>query len=166
MAYFSNQNLSTFSILSEWIENLRAAHQGSSILSEAAEAALYFQYESFNLPRLKFYFTNILDLWLEQTGLSFWTIELFYNWVFEENRVFYNWVCMHIESRDKSLSINFCSIIGYPRTNLAFHAPSALSFKKRNIWKQGRDMILKVHLKIGRVISSIYVESERTFYPM
>ena len=38
---------------------------------------------------------------------------MFYNFIFEENRVFYNWVCMHIHSRDKSLSLNFCFIIGY-----------------------------------------------------
>ena len=86
--------------------------------SVQVEADLYFQAENFNLPRLKFYFANILDLWFDQTGLSFWTIGLFYNFSSEENWVFYNWVCMHMICSISIHVINLCHltfIIGYPR---------------------------------------------------
>ena len=40
---------------------------------------------------------------------------VFYNCVYEENRVFYNWVYMHMESLTSyGVSLNFCFIIGYP----------------------------------------------------
>ena len=36
-----------------------------------------------------------------------------YNCIFEEHRVFFNWVCMHIHARDEAPSLSFCFMIWY-----------------------------------------------------
>ena len=68
---------------------------------------------------------------LENSIIKHFPIRVFYNRVFEKfgcfirvrehltwfserNLVFYNRIYMHVHSRDKSLSLNFCFIIGYP----------------------------------------------------